>query len=62
MYGLLGSDNIWPRYNYLKICNLRVQIFFFNLEKITFKVVKMKFLTKHITNHKLSFNICTVGN
>ncbi len=25
MYGLLGSDNIWPRYNYLKIWNLRVQ-------------------------------------
>ncbi len=24
MYGLLGSD-IWPRYNYLKIWNLRVQ-------------------------------------
>ncbi len=25
IYGLLGLDNIWPRYNYLKIWNLRVQ-------------------------------------
>ncbi len=25
MYGLLGSDNIWPRYNYVNIWNLRVQ-------------------------------------
>ncbi len=25
MYGLLGSGNIWPRYNYLNIWNLRVQ-------------------------------------
>ncbi len=25
MYGLLGQDNIWARYNYLKIWNLRVQ-------------------------------------
>ncbi len=25
MYGLLGSDNIWPRCNYLNIWNLRVQ-------------------------------------
>ncbi len=25
MYGLLGSDHIWPRYNYLNIWNLRVQ-------------------------------------
>ncbi len=38
MYGLLGSDNIWPRYNYLKIWNLRVQ-----------KIVQMKFLAMHIT-------------
>ncbi len=37
MYGLLGYDNIWPRYNYFKIWNLRVQ----NIEKITFKVVQM---------------------
>ncbi len=26
MYGLLGQDNIWPRYNYLKIWNLRVKL------------------------------------
>ncbi len=33
-----------------------------NIEKIAFKVVQMKFLAMHITNHKLSFDIFTVGN
>ncbi len=33
-----------------------------NVEKITFKVVQMKFLAIHITNQKLSFDIFTVGN
>ncbi len=47
MYGLLGYDYIWLRYNYLKIWNLRVQ---------------KKFLAMHITNQKLSFDIFTVGN
>ncbi len=56
MYGLLGKDNIWPRYNNLKIWNLRVQKNL-NIEKIAFKVVQMKFLAMHITNLKLSFNI-----
>ncbi len=56
MYGLLGYDNIWPRYNYLKIWKYQ------NIEKITFKVVQMKFLAMHITNQKLSFDIFTVGN
>ncbi len=37
MHGLLGSDNIWQRYNYLKIWNLRVQKNL-NIEKIAFKV------------------------
>ncbi len=60
MYGLLGKD-IWPRYNYLKIWNLSVQKNL-NIEKITFKVVQMKFLAMHITNQKLSFDIFTVGN
>ncbi len=55
MYGLLGLDNIWPRYNYLKIWNLRVPKNK-NTEKIAFKVVQMKFLAMHITNQKLSFN------
>ncbi len=41
--------------------NLRVQKNL-NIEKITFKVVQMKFLAMHITNQKLSFNIFTVGN
>ncbi len=51
MYGLLGSDNIWRRYNYLKIWTLMVQKNQ-NIEKIAFKVVQMKFLTMHITNQK----------
>ncbi len=32
----------------------------FNIEKITFKVVQMKFLAMHITNQKWSFDIFTV--
>ncbi len=47
MYGLLGWGNIWPRYNYLKIWNLRVQKNL-NIEKTAFKTVKMKFLEMHI--------------
>ncbi len=61
MYGLLGSANICPRYNYLKIWNLRVQKNL-NIEKIIFKVVQMKFLAMHRTYQKLSFDIFTVGN
>ncbi len=61
MYGLLGYDHIWPRYNYLKIWSLRVQKNQ-NIEKITFKVDQMKFLAMHITNQKLSFDIFTVEN
>ncbi len=61
MIGLLWEDNIWPRYNYLKIWNLRVQKNQ-NIEKIAFKVVQMKFLAMHITNQKLSFDIFTVRN
>ncbi len=33
-----------------------------NIEKITFKVVQMKFSAMHITNQKLSFDIFTVRN
>ncbi len=33
-----------------------------NIEKITFKVVQMKFLTMHITNQKLSFDTFMIGN
>ncbi len=61
MYGLLGYDNIWLRYNYLKIWNLRVQKNL-NIEKIIFKVVQIKFLAMHITNQKLSFDIFIVQN
>ncbi len=31
-----------------------------NIEKIIFKVVQMKFLTMHITNQKISFDIFTI--
>ncbi len=61
MYGLLGSDNIWSRYNYLKIWNLREQKNQ-NIEKITFKVVQMKSLAMHITDQKWSFDIFMVRN
>ncbi len=60
MYGLLGSDNIWPRYN-SKIWNLRAQKNL-NIEKIAFKVVQIKFLAMHIAKQKWSFNIFTVRN
>ncbi len=33
-----------------------------NIEKITFKVVQMKFLAMHITNQKLGFDKFTVGD
>ncbi len=33
-----------------------------NIEKISFKVVQMKFLAMHINNKTLSFDIFTVGN
>ncbi len=33
-----------------------------NIEKITFKVVQMKFLAMHITNQKLSFDILMLIN
>ncbi len=59
MYGLLGSDNIWQIYNYLKIYNLRLQENL-NTEKIAFKVVQTKCLAMHITKQKWSFDIFTV--
>ncbi len=57
MYGLLGSDSIWPE----------MQQFFYqkknrNIKKIAFKVVQIRFLPIHITNQKLRFDIFTVGN
>ncbi len=62
MYGLLWLDNIWLRYNYLNIWNLRVQKKYLNIEKITFKVVQIKFLAMQTTSQKLSFDIFMVGN
>ncbi len=58
MYGLLGSDDIRPRYNYVKIWNLRVQK---NTDKIAFKVVQIKYFAMHITDQKVSFDIFMVG-
>ncbi len=54
IYGLLlGLDNIWPRYNYLKIWNLRKQKKINqNIEKIAFEFVQMRFLAMHIINRK----------
>ncbi len=52
MYGLLGQYLAW---------NLRGQKQI-KIEKIGFKVVQMKFLTMHITNHKFIFDIFTVGS
>ncbi len=52
MYGLLESDNIWPRYNYLKIWNLRVQKNQ-NIKKVAFKVVQMKSLAMHIIKNEV---------
>ncbi len=42
-----------------EIWNLRVKKNL-NTDKIAFKVVQIKFLSMHITNHKLSFHIFTV--
>ncbi len=33
-----------------------------NMEKITFKLVQIKFLAMHINNQKLRFNVFTVTN
>ncbi len=46
----------------LEIWNLRVQKKKknLNIEKFPFKVVQIKFLPEHITNEKLSFDICRV--
>ncbi len=43
---------ICPRYNYLKIWNLRVQKKIY-IEKIDFTFVQIKFLEMHITNQKV---------
>ncbi len=61
MFGLLWYDNIWLRYNYLKIWNLRVQNNL-NIEKIIFKIVQINFLAMYIINQKFSFDIFTVEN
>ncbi len=52
MYGLLGSGNIWLKYNYLNIWNLKLQKK--NYEKITFTIVQIKFLAMHITKQKFT--------
>ncbi len=67
MYDLyIEYDNIWPRYNYLKTWNLRVQKKKKkknrNIEKTLLKVVQITFLAMHITKQKLLFDIFTIGN
>ncbi len=58
---MLGSGNIWLRYNYLNVWNLRVEKNLVN-EKITFKIVQMKSLAMHITYQKWSFDTFMVRN
>ncbi len=64
MYGLLGYRQ---RYNYFKICNLRVQKNQ-NIEKIIFTVVQMspkKSLEMHrllLIKNRASVDILTVGH
>ncbi len=53
MHGLLWSDTIWKSDGAEKSLNI---------EKITFKVVKLKFLSMNITDQKLSFDIFKVEN
>ncbi len=55
MYGLLWSDNICKSGIWGCKKNL-------NIEKIIFQDVQMKFLAMHITNQKLSSDICMVEN
>ncbi len=65
IYYIISYYNILPKYNYLKIWNLRLQKKKkknWNIEKIAFNVVQMKFLAMHITNQKLSVDIFTVRN
>ncbi len=51
MYGSLGSDNIWPRYNYPE--NLESEgARKWKTEKIAFTAVQMKSLAMHITKLK----------
>ncbi len=54
MCGLSGLDNIWLRYNYLKIWNLRMQKNQI-IEKVVFIVVQMKSLAIHITNKNVLY-------
>ncbi len=56
MYGLLGSGNIWQRYNYFKFWNLRTGCKKnLKIKNIAFKVVQMKFLAIHITYQKFLY-------
>ncbi len=42
----------------MKIWNAKKNV---NIEKISFKIVQMKFFAMHITNQNFSFDIFTVG-
>ncbi len=61
MYGLLGYDNIWLRYNKSVIwgCKKRENL---HIEKIAFKVVQIRFLVMHITNQTSRFDLFKVGH
>ncbi len=58
MYVYVMIGQYFAEIQLLKIWNLREQKNL-NIEKIIFKVVQMKFLSMHITNQKLRFDIFT---
>ncbi len=60
MYGLLWLDNILVEIQLFENLESRVQKKNLNIEKITFKIVQMKFLAMHITNQNLSFDVFMV--
>ncbi len=55
MYGLLGYENIWLRYNYLKIWNLRVQFLamHINNQKLSFDIFTVGNLQNIFMEHGL---------
>ncbi len=59
---MVWSDDIWPRYNYLTICNLTEQKNL-NIEKIALQVVQLKYFAMHNANQNyIFFDIFTVEN
>ncbi len=55
MYGLLGYENIWLRYNYLKIWNLRVPFLAMHItnQKLSFVIFMVGNLQNIFMEHGL---------